>query len=297
MDVIRPVSITDAMLISSNVPETDQSEWVAGTTYGEGNLVMCTTSGDHHRYESLQAGNVGHNPKDSPTWWLDLGATNRWAMFDSVVSTQTSNSGSIELVLQPGGINSLGLIEIEGSSVTAELFDGATVVYSRTENLQISNAYSFYTHIFEPFAYKKHLIFTDIPTYATGQLHITITGINGGVAKCGVIAVGQSRYLGILQAKPTVGITDYSTKTTDAFGNLTLVKRAYSKRMSCVLWVGNDIVDEVVRILYNLRSEPLAWFGSEMYEATTIFGYYKDFSVMIESVDYSTCNLEIEGLT
>ena len=224
MDVIRPVKLTDAMLISSNVPETDYPVYNSGTTYADGAIVMVTT-GEHRIYESLQAANTGHTPIDNPLWWLDLGPTNRWAMFDSVVNTQTSNPGNISFVLQPGGINSLGLMELEGSSVTVELVDVGTsqIVYSRTENLQIQNAYNFYTHVFEPFAYKKHLIFTDIPTYATGMLQITITGINGAAAKCGVCTVGLARYLGMLQYRPTVGIIDYSTKKTDDFGRTTLV--------------------------------------------------------------------------
>lgn len=297
MDVIRPVTLTDAMLISSNVAEADYPTYNSGTTYAAGDKVIVTT-GEHRIYESLQAANTNHAPIDSPLWWLDLGPTTRWAMFDSIVSTQTSNSGAISIVLQPGGINSIGLMEVVGSSVTVELVDpaNASTVYSRTESLQISNAYNFYTHVFEPFAYKKHLIFTDIPTYANGLLHVTITAVNGGIAKCGVCAVGLARYLGELQYKPTASITDYSSKKTDDFGNTTLVKRAYSKRLSCVLVVDNPIIDEVFRVLSTLRSEPLAWYGSELFEATIVFGYYKDFNVVIDNVSFSTCNLEIEGL-
>jgi hypothetical protein len=295
MDVIRPVKITDGVLISSNVPENDHGVYNAGTTYANGDRVIVTT-GSHRIYESLQNGNINHDPVASPTWWLDVGPTNRWAMFDSVISTQTSNAGSVSIVLQPGGINSLGIMEMEGASVSVELWDGAVRVYERTEDLQIKNAYTFYTHIYEPFAYKKHLIFTDIPNYANGQLHITITGINGGIAKCGVIAVGLSRYLGDLQWQPTAGIIDYSSKITDDFGNTTLVKRAFSKKLSCVLQVESAIIDEVYRILTAIRSEPLAWYGSELYETTIVFGFYKDFSVVIDGYSHSTCNLEIEGL-
>lgn len=43
MKIIRPVAITDAMLISSDVPETDYAEFAMGTTYAPGTRVMDTT--------------------------------------------------------------------------------------------------------------------------------------------------------------------------------------------------------------------------------------------------------------
>lgn len=295
MDVIRPVTITDAMLISSNVAESEYPLWAIGTTYALNAYVINPT--DHHIYKSLQAANVGNQPTTSPAWWLDYGADNRWAMFDSAVNTQTVSPGStLQVTLQPGGINSIGLINLIGSSVTVTLSDGINIVYSRTEDLKIKNAYNFYMYVYEPFAYRQHLIFTDIPNYQHGILTVTVTGINGAQAKCGVCAVGLARYLGRLQYNPSVGITDYSTKETDAFGNPTLVKRAYSKRMTCTLQIDNPIMDDIFRILADFRSEPMAWFGSELFESTIIFGYYKDFSIVIESYPLSTCNLEIEGL-
>lgn len=80
MNIIEPVRITPAMLISSNVPEDDHPDWDAGTTYGNGDRVIRS----HRIFESVQGGNTGHNPAadDVGEWWVEVSATNRWRAFD-----------------------------------------------------------------------------------------------------------------------------------------------------------------------------------------------------------------------
>jgi hypothetical protein len=76
LKVIPPLSITDSNLTSSNVTEADHAAYVAGTTYAIGNRVIITTPNVHKIYESLQAGNIGHDHLPSPTWWIEVSATN-----------------------------------------------------------------------------------------------------------------------------------------------------------------------------------------------------------------------------
>jgi len=67
----------------------------------------------HHVYESLQANNVGHYPLISPTWWLLISATNRWAMFDQTISAPSANPESITVVLQGVGLsNAVELLNV-----------------------------------------------------------------------------------------------------------------------------------------------------------------------------------------
>lgn len=73
--IIRPIEITDAILTSTNVPETVQTAYSAGTTYGSGTLVgeFAAVDGQPQAiYQSLQAGNLGNTPASSPTWWRFL---------------------------------------------------------------------------------------------------------------------------------------------------------------------------------------------------------------------------------
>lgn len=76
MKFIKPTTITEAMLISSNVPETPPSAYAGGTTYSLGQQVSTGTAGGVITvYESLQNSNTGHTPASSPTWWAEIGTT------------------------------------------------------------------------------------------------------------------------------------------------------------------------------------------------------------------------------
>lgn len=76
MKVIKPTVMTDAMMVSSSLVETAPAAYAGGTTYalnatasvaGAAGLITC--------YQSLQAGNIGHTPASSPTWWVNIGNT------------------------------------------------------------------------------------------------------------------------------------------------------------------------------------------------------------------------------
>ena len=73
------------------------------TTSGTQSGTHTATISSHNIYESLTAGNVGNTPHKSPTYWLDLGSTNRWKMFDGSVTSRTTNADSIAVTLTPSG--------------------------------------------------------------------------------------------------------------------------------------------------------------------------------------------------
>ena len=122
LTIIRPLPITDAILDVSgsppvtNVPENDYAEWAVGTTYALGDRVILTST--HRVYESLQASNTGNNPTAlGSTFWIDAGPTNRWAIFDTSVSTQTKQANNITYLLVPNeAINSVGILNITGGT-------------------------------------------------------------------------------------------------------------------------------------------------------------------------------------
>jgi hypothetical protein len=99
---LKPVAMTDALLISSTAPENDYAAWASGTTYALAARCISTTT--HRIYESVQAGNLNHDPTTdtTATWWLDVGATNRWKMFDAAVGSQSSLASPLTVVIDPG---------------------------------------------------------------------------------------------------------------------------------------------------------------------------------------------------
>ncbi|MYM65428.1 hypothetical protein GTP45_01095 [Pseudoduganella sp. FT55W] len=76
MNVIPPISITDAILTSSPVPEGVPTAYATGTTYAAGALVSVTgANGAFDCFASKKGGNVGNAPASSPAWWVFAGTT------------------------------------------------------------------------------------------------------------------------------------------------------------------------------------------------------------------------------
>jgi hypothetical protein len=50
-------------------------------------------------------------------------------------------------------------------------------------------------------------------------------------------------------------------------------------------------------VLTPLRATPIIYYGADGFDATVIYGFYKDLAVTIAYPEISTCTLEIEGLT
>ncbi len=434
MNIIRPTIITDALFQSSNIPETDYAEYNPATTYGDGDNIIVIA--EHKCYESA---NTGHTPSSSPTWWLDIGATNRWKIFDAKVQAQTSQATNLNWVLNPGLIDSIAMLNLDATETQIIMADqntdvvtngtawtGATgttppsnwdlvgtpsnflidagalkmtvdaanegisqtitvipeteiqllgiyhntagdiaqyavydvthstdilattdlasstvdstlsyvftipvgciaikislmakangdivwfdtislsdVVYNEIETLLSTiQVVDWYTYFFEPIIRPTDIMKTDlaaigIPPITTASITIIIT-YAGGTVKCGEIVLGLKFEIGKMRYNPSIGIIDYSIKSVDAFGNMLITERAYSKRVSCDLLIKNTIVDEVVHQLALYRSTPVVYVGHENYSSLILYGFYKSFEIIIPYPDYSECNIEIEGLT
>jgi len=129
MDIIKPVTVTNSILTSSNVTEDDYDEWSSSTTYADGDkvIVIGTT---HKVYESLVGSNTNNNPTtDDGTNWLELGATNRWKAFDQKIADQVSNTDSITYQFNDANSNitSLSMFGLDGTSCNVTVTDADLV--------------------------------------------------------------------------------------------------------------------------------------------------------------------------
>jgi hypothetical protein len=301
LKIIRPMTVDDAALADSNVLENDYPAYNAGTTYALGDRVIYVTTDTHWIVESLQNSNTGHTPTgEAPdTWWLKIGNTNRWKMFDQSVQSQTENADSIEVEIIADGIAS-GLALLNVSAATANItvtdaIDGE--VYNEDFNLTSdSGIQDWYAYFFEPIVRMSELAVTDLPSYAGATISVTLTD-TGNTAKCGALILGQFRELGDTQYGMSLGITDYSVKQQDDFGNYTILERAYRRRAELTLWVQNGFVDQLHTTLASFRAEPTVYIGADEFGASIIYGFYKDFDINVSFPTHSICNLQLEGLT
>jgi len=309
LTIVRPLEITDTILDDSgsppatNVPEDDHPEWDSGTTYDQGDRVILTST--HRIYESLLNGNLDNDPTvtSSPTYWIEVGPTNRWAVFDTSVSTQTAQANNITYQLVPGeAINTVAVLNIRAASqLTVTMVSPSTgspgVVYEETVDLSpLPLTSDWWAFFYGQKVVPTQSILLDLPSYSDGELTIELEG--GSDLAVGVILLGQQQNFGIgIRYGARVGIQDYSRKETNAFGETVLVQRAFAKRANFDLMVNKDEVDSLQNTLSTIRATPVLWIGSTEYESTTLFGFYKNFDILISYPNHSDCQLEIEGLT
>lgn len=299
MKVIAPIAITPAMLTSSTLAETEYAAWNSGTGYTKGQRVIK----NHKVWESVNAGtNTNHDPETDveDAWWIEVGPTNRWAMFDGSVSTASQDTVSIVVVITPGVIvDALAVIAGVGDTVRVQMHDGATSVYDETQSLDSTPIESWEDYFFADFVLAGELLFQGLPSYLSGVMTVTITP-SSGEAAVGAVVVGRLHDLGDTQPNASAGITDYSRKETDDFGTTALVQRSYAKRSQQRLVLETAQTRRVQAILVGLRATPAVWIGdddTDTFAPLVIFGWFRSFSIDIPGPVYSYCSLEIEGLT
>lgn len=295
LQIVKPINITSAMLISSTVPETDHAEYSAGTTYTKGARVLVTAS--HLVYESLQAGNTGHAVTD-PAWWVEVGATNRWLMFDQKIGSRTTNTNSIVVVIKPGKIvNSVCLVDVVAASVRIQVSDPVIgAVYDKTMSMVSSDGIvDWYAYFFSPVEYKQQVMRFDLPPIADPSVRITIAN-TGDNAECGACVLGTAVEIAPVLMGASVGIVDYSRKERDDWGNYSITERAFSKRSSFRLIVPRNRLDGVYKLMAELRATPCVYVATDTIEATTIYGFAKEFDMNIAYPNHFDMTLELESL-
>lgn len=298
MRFIRPIAVTPANLISTNVPETDYDLWLSTKAYALGDRAML----DHRNYEALAAVAAGVKPgaeivtDTSPAKWLDLGATNRWKAFDDLVGTLTTNPETVTFTIKPGTVvNSLALFNVQGESVTVTMMDPVEgVIYSNNISLIDTAVDNWYDWFFEEIDSRTSIVVLDMPAYGTANVTVTVT--SSGTAAVGAVVIGKLTLIGTSVYGAGVGIDDYSTKERDKFGNLKLVEGEYSDNGDFPIVVDTDRVSKIKRMLAQIRATLVVWIAEETYEATIIYGFYKSFNEVYSGPVVSDMQLTIEGV-
>lgn len=269
LKLLAPMIVDDATLVSSSVPENDHAEWSAELTYPQGWRVIKAAT--HRVYESAAGDNVGHDPASASGHWFEVGPTNRWAMFDQALGTATSATGSITVTVDATDAQGVALLDVVGTSVRVQ-----ATGYDATKSVAAGA-----------------VTFLDLPD-VTGEITVTVTG--SGTVTVGTLLVGPVHALGVTEAAPNAGITDFSRKEVDDFGEPTIVERAWAKRMSTRALIRTDAVDIVANRIAAVRARPVLWIAAAEFDTLTIYGFFKDFSIEVGQA-VSTLSLSVEGLS
>ncbi len=296
LKVVKPMVVTPAMVIDSNVPEDDHSAWSSGTTYADKARVIKA----HKVWQSIGGGNTNNDPETSPDKWQEVGYTNRYKVFDRSVSSQTVKASTITYQLRLGmAVTSLAALNVKGAtSIRVYVVDPEYGnVYDKTLVLsRVPVASGWWNWGFGERLAPTQALFTDLKGLPDADVFVEITG--GSDLAVGVIVVGQLRSYSMgVRMGARVGINDYSRKERNEYGDIVVVERAFANRANFSMMLRAAEVDAVRSFLAEVRATPCLWIGSSRYESTTVYGFYKSFDIVISYFDYSDCELELEGLT
>jgi hypothetical protein len=303
---IEPITIDDTKFgfTDLNEPEfgvgADPALWNAATAYAAADRVTRSTT--HRIYQRLIAGTTATAPESDLVNWVVVGPTNKWAMWDASNSSQTQKAENFSYHIFLGASDVADTVVFD--NVDADVIrliaftDGfSTEVYDETIVLKTHNVDNWYDYFFSDFVYAKTAVFDGLPPL-TGMIFSVTVFKSGSIAKVGTCVVGRSRRIGWTHFGASVGLVDFSVKSTDSFGNTTFVERPYSKRMNVAIEIRSDRVDEVVNALAPYRAKPVMYLGvGGRYASMVMLGKYQSFDVVIPGPVFSQCNLEIEGLT
>lgn len=302
MRIIKPEYTNDATLQSTNVAEADYPAWDSLTSYALNDTLIYIDTNKHWVIRSLVAGNIANIPTGlaSDTKWVKVSETNRWKMFDLQTTSQTFNSVSIDTTIV--GINfvdSIAALNISGATIQVIGKDqfGATF-YDVTKSLvSTEGIYDPYTYFFSPLVFLADIVLTDLPIYSLSTYRVIISNPTS-TAKCGTLLIGKVIDVGGTEFGMRIGITDYSVKSAqNEFGDFSITKRAYSKNMQLTSFIDNAQVSAIANMFNELRATPLVYLGADSISASFIYGFYKDYGVIVEYLNNSKIQFEIEGLS
>ena len=296
MVVIPPVTVTPAMLISSNA--VDEPAWVVGTTYALGAVV----SRNNRKWESLQAGNVGKTPGAEPLWWLDSGASNRMAAFDVSPRTVTKAVGNLTMTIATGKrFTDLALLGVKGRRVTLTLRDGpgGPIFFGPSTISTMSSAGTYWAFCFGDIEQVTTASWKDLPSLSTTHATIEVeTDSLTAVAEVGVVAIGRSLYIGEAQYGFSTNFEDRGRYYDDIDGNPVALDRGFSNGASGVVQSTHQQYNGLVQFCRQYIGVPCIWFpvvDESLLAQSAVYGRFSSISIGIDGPSHITYNLEISG--
>lgn len=301
LSVLAPIAVDDTILVSSTAPENDYPVWNSGTSYAAG--AFCISPVTHRVYQCMTA-HTGKDPTNannqagSVVYWLDYGPTNRWAMFDSEVSTQTVAASPLTVVMRPGSFSGLYAAGLDAGQIDIVVRDapGGNVVYTYSGQLEGSQPADYDEYFFDRFKPLTDFLASDIEQYNSGELTLTLSS-GSGTVKCGVLAVGDLRSLGKTQFGAKAKPKTYSYIKTDDFGRTSIVRRKTAMDMTASASLAKAEANTVTDLIRSLLDVPAVWIASDLTE----YGFLRVFGLgsgEITATSPGLCelSLSVQGL-
>lgn len=301
MYVIVPHAI-DYAEVTSSLPEDPAPVWSAASTYAKGAVARVGTA----LYTSLTDNNRGNNPavtsSGTEAAWRRSGASNRAALFDGHVHTQSVAPEETPLVVGVPWRRATGfaMLNISGAAQLTAVITAANgeVIAERTYDLLdgVDNWYDYFAY---NFSFVRDVVELDLCGFLFGTLTLTLTG---SLPAAGHLAVGDLHEPGATLYGAVAELINYSVVETNDFGVTEIVERVSAKRYECQLFLPPSRTDAVFDLFDKIRAMPCVWIGDNAASADgghshlTAFGLYTRARLTDEGPCQATYDMEITGL-
>lgn len=302
ISVLVPVEVDSKVLTSSTAVETYQ-DYAATTTYAKGN--RCVSPTTHRIYESLKDTNKGNDPADTANltgttpWWLDDGPANRWAMFDTDVSTATVAPSPFSVVLRPGFFKDLylGGLDADEIDLVVRSSPGGEVIRATHAVLEGSKPDDYDDYFFSHFKPQIDFIEQDIDTYNAAEITVTLTKASGNV-KCSVMDVGDLVELGKTLSGAKVTPKTFSYIEQDKFGGAKITRRGAANDLAVSGVLERSDAGAVHQTLLSVLDMPCLVMASQHVDYTPLrcFGLISGGIEYPNIQDKCMLNINVQGL-
>ncbi len=304
MIVIKPIKITDSIFTNSTVaePDTGETTWAAGT-YNLGDRRIKTET--HKIYEVTADPSTADDPvgvnqgvNATPPTWVQVQATNKWALFDEVISTTTKEDTTLTVVLNPNqlynAVAAFNLIDV--TSVNVSMNNGSEVYSHDVDMNDFSLVDDWYDYFFTPVDRKTEFSLLDLPPIPSATL--TLTAIGSSTMEFGEFVVGTQANLGEAVFGSGFALKDFSDFKEDSFGNVQYTPRADYKLVNFDIGIQKERLGYAYRTLKSLKGIPAVWVGSATEnDETLVYGYYRDNNLNYTTPTICDMTIQIRGLT
>lgn len=302
MQVLEPNDIAYSA-ITSSIAEDTSPVFAATTTYAKNAVARVGI----YLYVSLQDSNTGHNPPDTTSgtaaWWRKKGPTNRGAMFDEHLYSQSVSEVGVDLVVSAPwelGTSGFALLNIDGVQFAkvAIVGDNNAALMSKTYDMidGVDNWWDYYAGEWD---YKAELVELASTPLIAGKITVTLSG---GQPAIGHMLVGKTWEPGATLYGATAEIKDYSVYDTNDFGEIAVVKRNFIKAFNGILYLHPRRADATFRRFIKARAKSCLWMCDNRttddggLEFLNCFGFFKSCPLTVKGTNECEYNLQIEGV-
>lgn len=283
----------------------DALPWVSGTTYTYVSGVSQQVTYQNRTYELLATTTVNTTlpTATTPVYWLDVGPSNRWGVFDylrnSATLTRTQLVISMSTSTRADTLVLVGLQNVQEAVVTVYSPSSGVTLYSSYKNLTSKASSTWYDYFFTIGTKTKSAVFSDLVPFSDAIISVVL---NGSDISCGGIILGKAQEIGTVQRGASNEVINFSTVTRDIYGNATMVQRRNIPKTNQNLLLDKSLVNSVRAVRDELNAVPAAWVGLEdlpdqyYFESLLIVGFYKTFTISLDNPLYASITLELEEI-